>query len=257
MVETNETGAATALPIQAVIKLADGRLRRMQLTKGARFEASRRHKFTGRRTAFAIVILSLWIFGLALLALVYSDIDRDKVRFFIALSLILSFFVTAFSLLKSAMRHEVRSELFMKCAQEIDEISTDFSSKYSQIKYKLDTAPDEETVGLLFKLIDSSDQKYQRILTHFTDNHSEIDHKIYSFKTYGKPKVDCGWPEYLKFTLRHFYWKMKLVVYQAFAIIISIALPLSALLEERQIEQWLFADGVARSHSTQPNPISR
>lgn len=180
------TAPAEVQALEEAMRLVDGRKRRMQLTKGARFEASRRHKFSGRSASYSIVFLSVWIFGLSVYVLIYPNSPGNN--YLNAVNLILSFFVIAFSLLQSAKRHELRSEMFLKCAQEIDEISTDLGlrERQSKARFIIESHRNPVDVGELGKLsneifeyVKEFDKRYQKVLMAFSDNHSDIDYNIY------------------------------------------------------------------------------
>lgn len=226
---------ATFKAADRALRLVSGRRRRMQLTKGARFEAARRHKFSGRSSGYSIVILSVWIFTLSVYVLIYPDGSRNN--YINALNLILSFFVIAFSLLQGAKRHELRSEMFLKCAQEIDEISTDLSvdERRSESLFTAQigmSSPDlarvNEEVERIFKYISSHDSKYQKILMSFSDNHSDIDYNVYIFKSDRNPKKTKG-IEWIKLLIESMYWRAMNFWYVRNTMMLAIVLPILAL----------------------------
>jgi len=112
----------------------------------------------------------------------------------------MSFFVVAFSLLQNSKRHELRSEMFLKCAQTIDDISTRLNRE-------------KQLRTLTAKRVTAFDEEYLRKIANFPDNHSEIDFQI--FRAVGKdgPKRKCSTPDKRLFRVRHAYWKARSYAY--------------------------------------------
>ncbi|MGB0629799.1 MAG: hypothetical protein ACPGRZ_03815 [Alphaproteobacteria bacterium] len=105
----------------------------MGLTKGERFQAARRHKWKSRKSILAIVILSLYVFSSGIVLIVFAehltDIEKKLITF---ANVIMTSFILVFSVLENGKRHELRAEMFLKCAQGISEIA-------SLVKLELDT----------------------------------------------------------------------------------------------------------------------
>jgi hypothetical protein len=187
--------------IEPIYELAQKRLNSMYLTKGSRFEASRRHKKSNRTATLSIVILSTYIFAISVISLTYkSEISSDWKSILQSVSLIMSFQVVALSLFQSGQRHDLRSELFLKCAQSIDEIWANLcrDAKLRQL------TPE--------KMRDYDDQ-YRRVVTSYADNHSDIDFHIFRFKTSENPKRQHGFFKQIWTAGRRSYWNWKLHLY--------------------------------------------
>lgn len=232
VVSTPSSGSRAA--VEDALKLVEGRKRRAQLTKGARFEASRRHKFTNRSSSYAIVVLSVWIFALSVYSVVHPGMDNKYLN---ALNLILSFFVVSFSLLQSAKKHELRSEMFLKCAQDIDAMATELSLSERKIKteYHIELDSSQFSIEItrsiteeIFEAVGDFDQKYQKVLMSFSDNHSDMDYNVYSFKSHRNPKGAKG-IDWWKLTIESIYWRILTFWYIRNTLLLSIFLPICAL----------------------------
>ncbi len=195
-----EPDTAANTNLNPLYELAKKRLNNMYLTKGSRFEASRRHKKAGRTSTLAIVILSSYIFGISVISLTYkNEINTDWESILKSVSLIMSFFVVAFSLLQSSYRHDLRSELFLKCANAIDDLWTDLCR-------------DKTLRTLSAAKLKSYDDEYRRVIANFSDNHSDLDFHVFRFNTSENPKhksrFDRIWTG-----ARRIYWHCKLHLY--------------------------------------------
>jgi hypothetical protein len=195
-----EPDSAANTNLNPLYELAKKRLNAMYLTKGARFEASRRHKKAGRTSTLAIVILSTYIFGISVISLTYkNEIKGDWESILKSVSLIMSFFVVAFSLLQSSYRHDLRSELFLKCANAIDDLWTELCR--------------DKALGTLSAAkLKSYDDDYRRVITNFSDNHSDLDFHIFRFNTSENPKHKSRFERIWAGT-RRIYWHWKLHFY--------------------------------------------
>lgn len=211
--EQHTAKAHEEIQLDPLNELARRRLGRMYSTKGARFEAARRHKITARSSTIAIIILSTYLFAISVFLLTFKDqIQNGMESILKSISLIMSFFVVAFSLLQSSKRHDLRSEMFLKCAQAIDEIWT-----------KLDR---EASLGsVTAENIKHHDDEYQRIITNFPDNHSDFDYQIFRFKTRENPRrikdfIPRNWAR-----ARRIYWKSKVSFYIWKNVYLALVLP--------------------------------
>jgi hypothetical protein len=78
--------------------------------------------------------------------------------------------IMVLSLLESGRRHELRSELFLRCAQAILEIEIGLDAK--------------KDCGILtFSSIMSAVDNYNKIMSSFSDNHSDYDFELHRAKT--------------------------------------------------------------------------
>lgn len=188
-------------PDSSLNDLAEKRLNSMYLTKGSRYEASRRHKKSNRTSTISIVILSTYIFAISVISFTYkNDITTEWESILKSVSLIMSFLVVAFSLFQSGHRHDLRSELFLKCAQSIDEIWSNLCRE----KQLNQLTPDK---------IKQYDDEYRKVITNFADNHSDIDFQIFRFKTGENPKHKTDRRSRMWARLRRIYWNWKLHFY--------------------------------------------
>lgn len=230
---------------ELALRFAQRRIRKMEITKGARFEAARRHKFSARSSVYAISILSLFIFGFSVYIIVYPNIDQFSLSYFSGVNLILSFFVIAFTLMQSGKRHEVRSELFLKCAQEIDGVYTFLSRDIEQRKVVVRAFASEtdaelhEIIDGIFEDLSRADTDYQSVLNSFSDNHSEFDYNIYCFNTHMNPKNAIvgdtfigalqSIPKWIYRLLQQYWWKWRHFWYVRNNIVFAVAIPAVAV----------------------------
>jgi SMODS and SLOG-associating 2TM effector domain family 5 len=148
----------------------EGFLHKMRLTAGARFEAARRHKKRFRTSNVSIIILSLYAM-IASLVPTFIRLDNIMDQILSMLSLSMSVLVIAFTLLENAKRHDLRSELFLKCAQQI--LALHDRLKLSQI-YNPKKKTDKDLRNTL--------EVYHKIIGEFPDNHSDLDLRIFLAK---------------------------------------------------------------------------
>ena len=184
-------GANDSPVVHPIYVLAAHRLERLRLTKGSRFEAARRHKKAGRASTISIVIFSTYLFSISVILLTFqSEINGEFTSVLKSLSLIMSFFIGAFSLMQASKRHELRSAMFLKCAQTIDDIWTNLDR--------------EKQLQLLTPArMKFYDEEYQRKMAAFSDNHSEMDFQIFRSINKERGKI-CYHP--IKAYLRNLYW---------------------------------------------------
>lgn len=189
------------------------RLKKMYLTKGARFEAARRHKVAHRASSFSIVVLSTYVFATSVIVIIFDKrLSESDLHFLNSLNLIMSFFVVAFSLLQNTRRHELRAELFLRCAQSID-------SLHSNLSYIRETS--EIDYGKVKKIEDD----YAFTLENFQDNHSDIDFNIFRYKATRNPE---NFPmrstrNYYRFL--RLYWRFRQFIYIYKSVILSAMFP--------------------------------
>ena len=78
-------------------------------------------------------------------------------------------FVVVFTLYEASKRHELRAELFLKCAQALSEL-------YDTIR--LDQAASKMDIEKLKEHY----YNYNKILGNYLDNHSDLDHHVFRMK---------------------------------------------------------------------------
>lgn len=216
----------------------------MRITKGARFEAARRHKFAGRASSYAVVILSVWIFAISVLTLVYaSNIKPTTMGYFSSINLILSFFVIAFTLLQGSKQHEIRAELFLRCAHDIQSHSSRLEMAWDQAleNYCQQSVNSQQTANqslLDFFKNDLSkiEQEYQRTLSSFEDNHSDIDFNIYRFKSFMNVRKIVNNRERQYARVERALWLFQRFWYVQNPVVIALAIPALALAGRKFIE---------------------
>lgn len=134
---------------------------RFYLTSGTRFETARRHKKKHRTSNIAIIILSFYAILFSMITTFTKTADESK-ELLSLLSVFMSSFVVAVAIYESSKRYDVRSELFLRCASEVQALR------------------DRAVVMLLseeasWQNLSEMEAEYQRILTIYNDNHSNLD----------------------------------------------------------------------------------
>jgi len=212
MSETSVSQISPDHPDKNETKYALNVLRRMNLTKGARFEAARRHKKAFRCSVLSIIILSTYVFGFSIINLIVNESINKVSHVFDGASLITSFFIVSFSLTQAYKRHELRAALFLKCAQGIAEIRDEMEALFS--------------FGLLNRSeIEDRSRRYNSIINSNEDNHSDIDFYIYQFKTDENPskKQNADRKGWLR--IRRAYWQLRFLFYIWFNPLFALLFP--------------------------------
>lgn len=109
--------------IDVVANYYDKLLYRMRLTKGARFQAARRHKRRSIASTWAVTVLSLYVFSSSSYLALYDLSNFPTIeRPLLLSSIILSAFIIAFTVFEQGKRHDLKAELFLRCSQGIQEL---------------------------------------------------------------------------------------------------------------------------------------
>jgi hypothetical protein len=139
------------------------------LTKGARFEAARRHKKRGRLSQLSTLILSLYVMLFTMVSLAGVQFIGGAGKQFLDIAVIvLSSGIIGFSIYENAKKHEMRADHFLKSAKEIAEV---------QSEGELSLATGIFDVEKVKRLQD----KYELTLSRFEDNHSHLDYDIHKY----------------------------------------------------------------------------
>ncbi|MDF1794166.1 MAG: SLATT domain-containing protein [Thalassobaculaceae bacterium] len=146
-------------------------LKKIGITKGARFQSSVLHRTRNRTSTLSVIILSMYVilFSSAPFFL-GNEIEDNVVRSLNLITIVMSAFVVVFTLYENSKRHELRAENFLKCAQNLSDL-------YDKVLVeKLSDKGDWE-------LINAKYYEYNKIMISFPDNHSELELQIHFSNT--------------------------------------------------------------------------
>ncbi len=144
---------------------------RMRITRGARYQAAQRHKRRAQASIWAIISLSLYVFTSNVLTVIFSaNMDPITKSLLGIISIVMSAFIIAFSVLESGHKHELKSELFLRNAQNIGEL-------HDKSDYEIETSIEDRII------IEETLKKYNELINEFPYNHSESDFKNFRSKT--------------------------------------------------------------------------
>ena len=138
-------------------------IKRLNLTKGARYECARRHQKRSMASIWAITALSLYVFTTnVLLVLFGAALSENLVAALGVGTIVMSAFIIAFSVMEYGHKHDLKAHLFLKNAQAIHAI-------HDKATYQHDT-------GIADRLsLEVLRSEYDFIVNTFEDNHSEVD----------------------------------------------------------------------------------
>jgi len=140
---------------------------RMHLTRGARFQAARRHGKKSTASTWAVTALSMYVFSASSFLAVYDPGDNSSVeKPIMLLTIIMSAFIIAFSIMEQGKRHDLKAELFLKCAQKIGELR-------ERLELDLVSGELDEMEARSYL------EEYNEIVNGFSDNHSETDYRTF------------------------------------------------------------------------------
>ena len=138
---------------------------RMSLTRGARFQAAQRHKRRSLASMWAIIALSLYVFTSNVLVVLFgSQMDANTSSIFALISIVMSAFIIAFSVIENGHSHKLKSTLFRRNAQKISKI-------HDGIEYLL------HTQILARGNVEQAQREYTELINEFPYNHTETDFK--------------------------------------------------------------------------------
>lgn len=187
----------------------------MHLTRGARFQAARRHNLQAVASAWAVTVLSMYVFSASAYMAIYDLADKPNVeKPLILLTIIMSAFIIAFSVLEQGKKHDLKSELFLRCAQKVQELWDRFEL-------------DSHEKCLTFSNARIYVKDYNDIVHDFSDNHSESDFRTFRILI-GKHNDDRLFRYIWKFRYWFDCWAILLVAIVAppFALSLVLIVPL-------------------------------
>jgi hypothetical protein len=151
---------------------------RMKLTRGARYQAARRHQRRSSASLWAVIFLSLYVFSSNVVIVLYgSSLSANLIGLFGFTSIVMSAFIIAFSVLESGHKHDLKSELFLRNAQQIGTI-------HDRADYEFRTKIADRVA------LEEIGASYNKLVNEFHDNHIESDFKTFRIsigKEKGKP----------------------------------------------------------------------
>lgn len=157
----------------AISKYSDALLKKMHLTKGARFQSARRHKARSTASVWSIIFLSMYVFSTSVVSYIYSDqYDPVFVKFLVVLNIIMSAFIIAFSVLEQGKQHDLKADLFLRCSQNISKLHDDL-----YLHICMQTMTKERAFEF--------NSAYQATINSFSDNHTNVDYRTF--------RANAGW----------------------------------------------------------------
>ena len=189
--DSGESGSVADVSDASLNEYVEKLLYKMYLTKGARYQAARRHQRRAIASIWSVIFLSMYVFSTTtiLTILDFSTFPDVRENLTIA-SVVMSAFIIAFSVLEHGKRHDAKAEAFLRCGQRLHELRD---------KLELNTFEELDVDAVRGYVED-----YNEIINDFTGNHSETDfrsfrvnvgkHKgqyIYSFSQKFQYWLDC------------------------------------------------------------------
>ena len=138
-------------------------MKKMVITKGARFDAYRRLKRMGNISLVSISLLSIYAIISSLFVFVFSDeIGQLTSKYFTMVSVILASLILFLNAFESSKQYELRSEKMRMSAQRISDLYNEFDAKFH-----LSIIDDD--------YLQNTISKYNGILQEFAENHDDVD----------------------------------------------------------------------------------
>jgi hypothetical protein len=163
-----EVVKSTPEPSEAELdEYVDTLLYRMHLTKGARYQAARRHQRRATASIWSIIALSMYVFTTSTILAIYDlSAFGNLEQHLIIANMVMSAFIIAFSVLEQGKKHDLKAELFLRCAQGIQRLrdELEFARRISRLS--------KEDVADAVK-------SYNELVHDFADNHSETDYRTF------------------------------------------------------------------------------
>lgn len=160
-------GPGTQESIDPLFEYCDRLSYRMHLTRGARYQAARRHKHRSMASTWAVTALSMYVFSASAYMAIFDLKTKPEIQQpLILMTIIMSSFIIAFSILEQGKKHDLKAELFLRCAQKIQELRDGLELDF-RIK------------GINHAEVDSYVKKYNEIVHDFAENHSETDYRTF------------------------------------------------------------------------------
>ncbi|MGB3407905.1 MAG: SLATT domain-containing protein [Jannaschia sp.] len=145
---------------------ASNLLYKMFLTKGARYQAARRHQRRSVASIWSVIALSMYVFTTSVVIALY-DLNSygDFQQKLTIANVVMSAFIIAFSVLEHGKKHDLKSDAFLRCAQGIQELR-------DRLELEVFEGVDVDTVRRYV-------EDYNEIVHDFADNHSETDYRTF------------------------------------------------------------------------------
>lgn len=143
--------------------------RKLNSTKGARFEANRRFIKKNHVSLWSISLLSIYTIFLSLWQLIshHQQSNGQNITNIISIAtIVISIFIIVLSILESIKNYVNRAEHMLKCSQQISEVYNKF--KLYQDYNRLNFETEKEIID-----------KYDEILRDSCENHSQVDYNYF------------------------------------------------------------------------------
>ncbi|MDJ0599513.1 MAG: SLATT domain-containing protein [Crocosphaera sp.] len=196
--------------------------RKVWITKGSRFEASRKLSLQSQLSITSISFLSIYAIGISI---IQNIIDltgqcRSLNNLYTITAILLSVFILVLSLLEGLKNYQLRAERLYNNAK-------DLSKLYGKIDYLLSFELEHKNLNEQQKFIEPINNEYNELIDRCQENHDSDDYWLFKakhlkdfpedFKNIGC--VPIGWPRscwiQISYIIKHYWLYM-----------ISIALPL-------------------------------
>jgi hypothetical protein len=172
--------------------------RRVWITRGARFSASRRLSKENHRSLFFIAFLSIFTIAINILFLFPSfQCDQVQSDYSSIFTIIVSIIIVAISFSEASKNYSTRAQDLFSCANELSqlyfEIDIDIKSKYDL----------QKRIDLSVKYT----KMYHEIIKSHFENHDPVD--VFTFNAEHRKESGVGVARYLKYYPVIFWLNMK------------------------------------------------
>lgn len=202
-------------------KYAEKLNRNIWITKGSRFEASRRLSLQSRLSITSISCLSIYAIAISVIQNIIDSTGqcRSLNNLYTITAILLSVFILGLSLLEGLKNHQLRAE-------RLDNNAKDLSKIYREIEIFLYFKLENNNLNEHKKFIEHITKEYNDLLDRCQENHDSDDYWLFKvkhlkdfpedFKNIGC--VPIGW-------LRSFWIQILYIIKHYWLYIISISLP--------------------------------
>ncbi len=141
-------------------------VRDLEMTAGARFEASRRHKKKNRTSVLSTLVLSLYAMMFSMITTM-TPLNQSQKELLSMASIFMSSLIIGFTFYESSKRHDARSEAFLRCASSIIRLRDE-----ALTTLMIGTSTEIQVTDL--------EHKYHMIMGDFsTDSHAVLDYRAH------------------------------------------------------------------------------
>lgn len=162
-----DTGNTTFAKDKGMHAHADNFIYKMKLTAGARYLTNRRHERRSNASAWAVTVLSMYVFGVSAVLAIYDFGQTPHVaKVMTASTIIMSAFIMIFSVMEQNKKHDLKADMFLRCAQKLTVMIS---------KLELDLAASTVTDVKLAGYVD----EYNRVVHELPENHSELHYRVF------------------------------------------------------------------------------